>query len=642
VGSEPYLVPLVIGVTGHRDLREEDHEQLMARVLDFFRKLRSWCPSTPLVLLSPLAEGADRLVARVALDEFPDSVRLVVPLPMPRTLYEADCSSEASRLEFNKLLGRVEPGDCFELPLLSVRADDVRLGGEARDRQYAQAGAFVARHSQILLALWDGKDTGRVGGTSQIVSFQRDGVPEPYAPVRGALELPESGAVHQIVTPRTSTGDQPDQRFAVCEYFPDLGIGQGEDDKAPKGGHGGGAEGGARGAERHGRAEKVFHRILLHIDEFNRDARRLGPRLARQGNSDAAAPRLLNAVDRSTLPVALAAALDRYAERFAMADAMANYFKGRTRITFRRLFGLAFAAVVFFDLYAHLGKHWPFLALYLAVLLGAYGWYLWAGDIPSPYAFLEDWFGSDRVQRLWARRGQHKRRYLDYRALAEGLQVQFFWLLAEVPDSPADHYLQNQRSELDWIRSAFRSWDAVEYRSRSERLEDGAGLAGGLTGRLPTIMKRWVEQQHRYYDDATNRDGRALGRKKHRVTGLLLTGVLLAGLLILLPQLLPAVEPAAWEQMPLQDLLIIMASLAPALAAIFEGYAQKMAFSEEVKQYERMKAVFGLAARQLSTSPHQPEEARRMLRELGQEALAEHGDWVLLQRARPVEVPTGG
>jgi hypothetical protein len=633
VGSESYLVPLVIGVTGHRDLREEDHEQLGARVLDFFRELRAWCPSTPFVLLSPLAEGADCLVARVALDEFPGGVRLVVPLPMPKALYEADYSAEASWLEFNTLLSRVEPGDCFELPLLGVRAGELRQRGEARDRQYAQAGAFVARHSQILLALWDGKDTGRVGGTSQIVSFRRDGVPEPYAPARGALELPESGAIHQIVTPRTSTGDQPDQRFAVCEYFPGLGSGQGEDDKAPKGAHGG-----DRGVERDGGAEEVFHRILLNIDAFNRDARRLGPRLARQGNSDATAVRMLNAVDRSTLPVALAAVLDRYAERFALADAMANHFKRRTRHTFWGLFGLAFAAVVFFGLYAHLGKHWPFLAFYLAVLLVAYGWYLWAGDIPAPYPFLEDWFGTDRVQRLWVRRGQYKRRYLDYRALAEGLHVQFFWLLADVPDSPADHYLQNQRSELDWIRSAFRSWDAVEYGLRSGRLEDGAGLAGDLTGRLPTIMEQWVEQQRRYYGDATTRDRQALERKKHRVTAFLLAGVLLAGLLILLPQL----PPATREQEPLRDLLIIMASLAPALAAIFEGYAQKMAFSEEVKQYERMRAVFGLAARQLSTSADQPGEARRMLRELGQEALAEHGDWVLLQRGRPVEVPKGG
>lgn len=113
-------------------------------------------------------------------------------------------------------------------------------------------------------------------------------------------------------------------------------------------------------------------------------------------------------------------------------------------------------------------------------------------------------------------------------------------------------------------------------------------------------------QQCRYYRDATNRDRQALGQKKRGVTGFLIVGALLAGLLILLP--------AAREQELLQDLLIIMASLAPALAAIFEGYAEKMAFSEEAEQYERMGAFFGLATGQLRKSADQPGEARQMLR----------------------------
>src|SRR5260370_266892 len=52
--------PLVIGVTGHRDLREEDREHLKNSVRKVFTELRKQYPSTPFVLLSPLAEGADR------------------------------------------------------------------------------------------------------------------------------------------------------------------------------------------------------------------------------------------------------------------------------------------------------------------------------------------------------------------------------------------------------------------------------------------------------------------------------------------------------------------------------------------------------------------------------------------------------
>src|SRR5439155_17705848 len=77
--ASPARIPLVIGVTGHRDLRPEDYERLSSAVVEFSQLLRQRYPHTPLILLSPLAEGADRLVAEVSLRM---GARLVVPLPM--------------------------------------------------------------------------------------------------------------------------------------------------------------------------------------------------------------------------------------------------------------------------------------------------------------------------------------------------------------------------------------------------------------------------------------------------------------------------------------------------------------------------------------------------------------------------------
>jgi len=61
-------LPLVIGITGHRALRPVDRAGLEAWVRAVFEDLRKRYPATPLVLLSPLAEGADRLATRVALE----------------------------------------------------------------------------------------------------------------------------------------------------------------------------------------------------------------------------------------------------------------------------------------------------------------------------------------------------------------------------------------------------------------------------------------------------------------------------------------------------------------------------------------------------------------------------------------------
>ena len=60
-------LPLVIGITGHRDLREEDRRGLEEGIRRIFAELRDRYPHTPLILLSSLAEGADRLSLSTAI-----------------------------------------------------------------------------------------------------------------------------------------------------------------------------------------------------------------------------------------------------------------------------------------------------------------------------------------------------------------------------------------------------------------------------------------------------------------------------------------------------------------------------------------------------------------------------------------------
>src|SRR3979411_3212041 len=106
---------LVIGVTGHRDIREEDCEELKKSVRGVITGLRKQYPSTPFILLSPLAEGADRLVAEVAL--LPEiGARLIAPLPMPKHMYEEDFKKNPDSLkEFQRLFEQADHS--FEIPL---------------------------------------------------------------------------------------------------------------------------------------------------------------------------------------------------------------------------------------------------------------------------------------------------------------------------------------------------------------------------------------------------------------------------------------------------------------------------------------------------------------------------------------------
>ena len=149
--AAPLRTELIVGVTSHRDLDPAQEPILRAQVRDAFAELRARYPALPLVVVSALAEGGDRLVAEIALDEF--DARLVVPLPLPLSLYREDFVGHDSQHAFSALLDRAE---VIPLSTGDANIDTLRVPGPARDRQYLHAGLFIANHCHVLFALWDG------------------------------------------------------------------------------------------------------------------------------------------------------------------------------------------------------------------------------------------------------------------------------------------------------------------------------------------------------------------------------------------------------------------------------------------------------------------------------------------------------
>jgi hypothetical protein len=121
------VAPLVIGVTSHRNLASREIEGLRSGVRAFFLQLQQDFPGLPLVVLSPLAEGGDQLVAQEALAA---GARLIAPLPMAYEEYVRDFDDDATRAQFESLYAKAQ---AIELPLLpgNTRAD-VAAGGAPR------------------------------------------------------------------------------------------------------------------------------------------------------------------------------------------------------------------------------------------------------------------------------------------------------------------------------------------------------------------------------------------------------------------------------------------------------------------------------------------------------------------------------
>ena len=234
-----------IGVTGHRDLA--DPETLRLRIREAIVQLLAIVPVAPgaglaLVVVTALAEGADRLVAeealaagadrlileealaagadrlaaeqalaarasRLALEEalaagagqviFEEvlaegadrkvrkkvlvglDTRLEVALPMDAEEYAKDFQSEASRQEFRFLLARARENDRWQAP-----------DGLEREEAYERAGRYVVDRCDALIAVWDGEESRGRGGTAEIVGYaQQQGVPIAWVHTKGDLPV---------------------------------------------------------------------------------------------------------------------------------------------------------------------------------------------------------------------------------------------------------------------------------------------------------------------------------------------------------------------------------------------------------------------------------------------------------------------
>jgi hypothetical protein len=183
---------LVLGVTGHRNV-DEKSPLLRKAVRAAIAEVLSEFDPRILVAVSPLAEGADRLVAREALRV--KGSRLFVPLPVPQLHFEDDFPKTVG--SFRALLKKA--GTVIDAPL-PKRGHAWMTYSKARDHQYAWTGAYVVRHCHVLIAIWDGKPARGTGGTAQVVSWFRKGlrarssavVPARYqqsAPVERQAEL---------------------------------------------------------------------------------------------------------------------------------------------------------------------------------------------------------------------------------------------------------------------------------------------------------------------------------------------------------------------------------------------------------------------------------------------------------------------
>lgn len=251
------------------------------------------------------------------------------------------------------------------------------------------------------------------------------------------------------------------------------------------------------------------------------------------------------------------------------------------------------------------------LGAYLAIILVAFGFY------------------------RWVKYRDVKTRHLDYRALAEGLRLEIFWKLAGLKDCVVDHFLTKQRTELNWVRDAIRRWSAPV-----DPLQ---------TPNWQLVGTHWIRNQFDFFTRAArkNHEWHAI---EHGFYWLLIGLTFVLGIIaeywLADGKLYKSFDWGWMEGFDRHALLVIFMTMLPAVAGAISAYAIKMAFSEQRRQYERMRELYqrGLVGFERATQMESQHQGirERVIHQLGKEALSENADWVLMHRERMVEIFVGG
>lgn len=559
---------LTIGVTGHRDLVADETPALKEKVRGFFRQLAMEFPHLELQLITPLAEGSDRLVTDIAIEM---GVRLIVPLPMPQADYERDFISPSAIQAFRESLQNARVINLRTVP----EAKGQPLDEAARNRQYAQLGIFISNHSHILLALWDGKTSTATGGTSAVVNYHLTGVMHGYSVTDDSPNLlaeNENDLVYHIVCSRDRSDGAPSENLQPLQTaWITAHWGYERGDEMP-----------------------LDYRVTMHrLQDYQRDTEKYRSAIDKEGAD------LLEHAPGLELPDGTRA----IAAQHRVADWLAIHFQKRISFGLISIYTMAVLAGLIFIVYSEFDGLDFLVNIFLLAFLAGFVLYK---------------IGEHR---------QWHRKHLDYRALAEGLRVQFYWSLAGVIDVQSaefayDNFLQKQDVDLEWIRHVMRNVSLA--RSRDHIPADAW---------VDWVIEQWVgdEEDQRGQLSYYLRKEKEKAARFKRTTWLGKTA-LIVGILIAIVLAIAGTDMSDNQR----NVLLVLMGMFPLIAGVRDAYSHKKAEKELIKQYRFMSGVLANARRLLDSSTDLAFR-RRVLKALGNAALEEDAEWILMHRERPLE-----
>ncbi len=547
---------------------------------------------TPILVLSSLAPGADTIVAETVLEyaKTHPHVSLSAPLPFPPDIYERTSTfgeKDATKIaRYHSLLAEIQaqriPGFIFGVALdndLMPPGKTAREAAEAdltgtdpdyndkprRRLRYRAAGEYIAVHSDLLIAIQDephdllepweksdppqekAKDPQKLkrtliadifeAGTATIVEAKRRGLTHELLAVANNFAWADNGPVLLIPVRRRKRDDLP---AALQARLPQPGPMRflHPYDLKP--------ENVSEADDQHLAWQETgdtrFRRVLNYQERFNRLA---------EDRDEKKELAKLTATLSDPAATEFAATLDPIARIRRRAAIKSRSLTSDRKKLLSLMFWLILFAATFYGCFEHWHHHlhklhpphegqiFPddfMIWTQILLLLGTFSCLIYSGV----------------KYYIYQKSGDEENRF-DYRAIGEGLRVQFFWKLAGTGRSVAADYMQRQRDELDWIRYVISSISMPHETTREAFL---ALPRASQVQLLEATRKHWLGEQIDYFQGSPGKIGNAEKQEKNahlwHTCGWTLAAAGLASMfLMLLAKLLVPIKKA-FEHCPCQ------------------------------------------------------------------------------------------
>jgi len=569
-------LPVLIGVTGHRDLL--DPQQVRKQLIAFFQQIGDAMPNTKFCLVSGLAVGADQLFIACGKKVLGERAETFAVLPFAREEYEKDFS-EPELADFRRLLDAADYVE--ELP--GSRDDEAAA--------YSAEGTFLVEHVNILVSIWDGNiacnpnGTPKRGGTWENsdlwMNYEHHNPKDLFSTFRIStlIKIPAERI------PKETRVDKPYQ-------IKDFGI---DRDKKLVSFD---INANYRNILSKFFSDRKADYAFEQIDAYNAMCRKESPG---------------RAVSKQYLGIADATGVEKDIERFSVLDDSANITQKKYGKQFIWIFTLSFLLGVFAQIYG--GVNHEFLSFDIFNI--HYRPVTWS--LPAYFLLVISVFAYSITQRY---RGIDNK-YLDHRILAELLRIVIFWKISHIKENVKDLFFRKDPEHVEWIVIALHNWSILDEADPHRRECINS----------TDVRKAWVEDQLKYYSKTAERL-KAKANNIHK-KALIVAGIsMFLGVYFFIDTFVFTITPH-WLNGPLYACNGILVGFGSFFMASLNFFLEKKGWDETAESYLSKAKLFGVILKCLEQMP--PEKIPIYLSYLGHTAIQEHEEWLNQQRQRKPE-----